>query len=150
MEDVLQAVKERLNGQAGIQYVDENWGQLDYYASNAPVKWPCVLIDISGGTFSNQGQDRQQTPFNRQIGDLRLELRIANLRISNSNVKAPVRQQQYNHSILKLLGDVHALLHGWRSVERCSTMLRASYQRVRRDDGVQEYVVIYTFSDHNC
>ena len=46
-----------------INYIDEDWGQLDYYAANFPVKFPCVLIDINHGQYSNLAKDIKSNAF---------------------------------------------------------------------------------------
>ena len=53
MKEILQNIQNRLSTITEIRYIDEDWGQLDYYSQNMPVQWPCCLIDIQSGNFSN-------------------------------------------------------------------------------------------------
>lgn len=150
MKEIIEAVQTRLAASATIKYVDENWGQLDYYSPNFPVKWPCVLIDVSQAQFSDIGRNNSQVPVNRQMGAVILELRIADVRMSNTSAKAPVMQKQYARSIHGLLEEVHASLHGWNPTATCGKLIRKSMNRVRRDDGVQEYVINYSAEINDC
>lgn len=150
MHDTIKAIQDRLSSNENIKYVDENWGQLDYYSPNFPVKWPCVLIDISSANFSNIGKDNSKVPINRQMGESILELRIANIRLTNTSGKAPNMQKLYATSIWKLIEQTHELLHGWNPTADNSKLIRTTINRVKRDDGVQEYAVRYSFEAHDC
>lgn len=150
MKEIIEAIQSKLSAEAEFNYVDENWGQLDYYSPNFPVKWPCVLIDIVGARFEDIGRDNSKVPVNRQLGDLVVELRIANLRMTNTSAKAPSLQKAYARSIFELLAKAHENLHGWAPVETTSKLIRQSVNRVKRDDGVQEYSVRYTLVDQNA
>lgn len=150
MVEVIKAIQDKLSANGNFEYVDENWGQLDYYSPNFPVKWPCVLIDIASANFSNIGKDHSKVPTNRQMGVIVVELRIANLRLTNTSSKAPTMQKLYARSIWELVEQVHMELHGWNPTETTSKLIRQSVNRVRRDDGVQEYAVRYTAEENDC
>ena len=150
MEKVIKAIQDKLSANGNFEYVDENWGQLDYYSPNFPVKWPCVLIDITSANFSNIGKDNSKVPANRQMGAIVVELRIANLRLTNTSAKAPTMQKLYARSIWELVEQVHMELHGWNPTQGTSKLIRQSINRVRRDDGVQEYAVRYTAEENDC
>ena|SRR5690606_35402905 len=150
MKTIIAEIQSRLVGNSNIKYVDENWGQLDYYSPNFPVKWPCVLIDIADARFSDIGRDNSKVPAARQIGSLVIELRIANLRLTNTSGQAPRLQQLQARSIHDLIEEVHATLHDWSPVDHCTKLVRQSQTRVKRDDGVQEYAVRYSLENHNC
>lgn len=60
MKDILQATIAQLNNIATLQYVDENWGQLDYYSQQPPVKYPCCLVDVGTIAWVNQGNKQQE------------------------------------------------------------------------------------------
>ena len=53
MKALLEKIQEKLSEVEGLKYIDENWGQLDYYSPNMPVQYPCVLIDIGQVQYSN-------------------------------------------------------------------------------------------------
>ena len=80
MKALLEKIQEKLSEVEGLKYIDENWGQLDYYSPNMPVQYPCVLIDIGQVQYSNLGKDLTKRPLQRQIGSVQLRLTIANMR----------------------------------------------------------------------
>jgi hypothetical protein len=150
MNTIIDNIKNELDSIKALKYVDENWGQLDYYSPNFPVKWPCALVDVSEAQFSNLGMDKSATPVHRQMADYRVEIRVANLKLTNTSVKAPATQKAQAHSVWVLIEDIHKKLQGFTPGENSSKLIRAGLSRVNRDDGVQEYSIIYSSSLHNC
>lgn len=149
MENVIQSIQQKIAALPAVKYVDEDWGQLDYYSPNFPVQWPCVLIDISGGQFAELGMDRTASPQNRQTANTTISITIANLKLTNTSSRAPQLQKDTGFSIWQLQQDVHAVLHGWRPTEATGKLVRTSFTRVKRDDGVQEYTVMYSLGMAN-
>ncbi len=149
MDAVIKSIQAKIDTLNSVKYVDEDWGQLDYYSPNFPVQWPCVLIDISNGRFDNIGQDKTAAPINRQTAITNVSLTIANLKLTNTSGRAPQLQKDAGFSIWQLQQEIHALLHGWRPTENTGSLIRSSMQRVKRDDGVQEYVVVYSLGMTN-
>jgi hypothetical protein len=149
MNQILQAVQNQLSEVPGINYIDENTGQLDAYSPNYPVKWPCVLLDINNARFSNLGMDKSRQPMQRQIGEFNLEVRVANLKLTNSSAKAPSRQKEQAASIWELIEEIHKALHGWRPNTMSGALIRTTVNRVLRDDGVQEYAIVYSSDVQN-
>jgi len=131
------------------KYVDEDWGQLDYYAPNFPVQWPCTLIDVTDINFDNIGKDRKATPVNRQQAQGIVTLTIANLKLTNSSGQAPQLQKDNVWSIWDLIEETHKLMQGFRISENGGDLIRRSLQRIKRDDGVQQYDITYSFSLNN-
>lgn len=149
MESLLQAVQDRLNEVSDLKYIDENWGQLDYYSPNMPVMWPCCLIDINDGDFSNLGRDLEKTPKERQMGNFALKIIIANLKLGNTSLQATKSQKNNGWQVWRIMQKVHEKLHGFTPVEYSSKLIRRNFQRVLRDDGVQEYHITYIFEARN-
>lgn len=149
MEKILQNVQNKLSEINGLKYIDENWGQLDYYSPNMPVMWPCCLIDINDGDFSNLGKDLGKKPKERQMGNFALKIILANLKLGNTSQRAPQLQKNNGWLIWKLMQSVHEKLHGFTPGENCSKLIRRSFQRTLRDDGVQEYHITYLFEARN-
>lgn len=150
MKEVIVATQAKLITLSAAKYVDENWGQLDYYSPNPPVQWPCILIDVSGIQFSNIGRDRSATPENRQQGEYNLELRIANLKLTNTSGRAPATQQAQARSIWDLVEEVHEMIQGFEPGAKFGKLIRTGMTRVAREDGVQEYAVYYRGKVDNC
>ena len=148
--DALQAIQNRLSEISALKYVDEDWGQLDYYSPNHPVQWPCALIDLGAVAYSNIGMDRTQTPINRQMGTISAVIKVANLKLTNSSKQAPQGQKNNAWFVHELKELIHHKLQGFAPSERSAKMIRVSQQRIQRDDGVQEYDLVYTFTLNDC
>lgn len=149
MDTIIPSVQALLEVIDEVNYVDEDWGQLDNYSPHPPVKWPCILIDIAAASFSELGQDRTATPMQRQIADTRISLTIANMKLTNSSGRAPQPQKDNAHSIHTLIKKVHEKLHGINPNATSGKLIRTGFQRVKRDDGIQEYTVIYSLDKTN-
>lgn len=143
MKELIDSTRSRLDQGTLLKYIDENWGQIEYVVAQ-PVKWPCALISIFDGQFSDIGIDRSLTPNWRQMAEYTVELRIAHLKLSPSSAKATATMKQNSLSIFDVLQEVHDLLHGWTPGGNFGRFIRKRMQQVKRDDGVQEYVVYYT------
>ena len=149
MKTILQNILNKLSEVTELKYIDEDWGQLDYYSPNMPVKFPCCLIDIQSGQFTNMGQDLAKKPRQRQNGVFSLKLSLADLKLSNTSLLAPKNQKENAWKIYDIVERIHQKLHGFSPLENCSKLLRLSFNRVMRDDGVQEYAIIYEFEAYN-
>ncbi|GGB82885.1 hypothetical protein GCM10007424_23640 [Flavobacterium suaedae] len=149
MIEVLQALYEQLNTVEELNYIDEDWGQLDSYGNDCPVKWPCCIIDIQSSDFSDIGRDRSAEPQNRQQGISTIVLRVANLKLTNSSLKAPVFQKEKAFKIHRIIEQVHKKIHGFRPVPGHDNLIRVNLRKVRRDDGIQEYLITYSIGLNN-
>lgn len=150
MNQILLAIQAKLAEVAELKYIDENWGQLDLYGPEIPVQWPCALIALSGGNFSNIGRDLKAKPMNRQEGTLSFEITIAKLKLTNSSFMAPESQKTQAFEVWEIVEKAHEVLHGWKPIENAGGMIRTNFGSVRRDDGVQEIRITYTMGLHNC
>lgn len=149
MDELLLKITERLATAEGIRYSDENWGQLIYFGVECPVQWPCGLVDLASGQFSNNGYDYMQDEISQQ-GTISIEITIANIKLTNTSVKAPMSQKNKGFEIYKLVENVHKVLQGWKPLDTSGAMIRANMQSVKRDDGVQEKRIIYTIGLNGC
>src|SRR5690554_5183741 len=112
MKQILQNLQNQLHErEEAIQYIDENWGQLDLYGPEIPVKWPCVLIDINQAQFTNTGRNNNVIPPNRQQGTAIIELTIAALKLTNTSFKAPATQKWHGFEIWEVVEEVHQKVH---------------------------------------
>lgn len=102
MKEILQTLQNRIAEIAQIRYIDENWGQLAYYDNTMPVQFPCCLIDISNVQYSNAGRDVRQTPQQRQIGRTEIKFTLANLKLTNTSLRAPQNQKNDTWAIWEL------------------------------------------------
>lgn len=138
MDTVISTAQARLIAQVeALKDVNEDWGQLDNYSPNFPVKWPCALIDVLDVQWSNTGKKIQ-------MGLAQIRVKIADLRLSNSSKAAPSGQKDKSNSFYILTQQVYSALHGWRGADHYSAFIRISERRVQRDDGVKEHWMIFT------
>ena len=138
INDILTLIQNRLaETQRTIRYMDENWGQLDYYNDNPPVQWPCVLLELQSASWRNQAKRVQD-------GELRITLTVADIKTANTSYRAPAMQKQTSAAIWILLSNIHKALHGWCPGAEFGTMARLSTQRVRREDGIRQFDVTYS------
>ncbi|EKB58394.1 hypothetical protein [Bergeyella zoohelcum] len=149
MKQILQNIQNRLAEITELRYIDEDWGQIDYYSPNMPVQWPCCLIDIQSGQFANISKDITKRPKDRQNGSFAVKITLANMKLTNTSYLAPQGQKDNAWAIFELVEKIHQKLHGFSPRENCSKMLRTSFGRTQRDDGVQEYAIMYEFEAHN-
>ncbi len=137
MVEVLAGVQQQLLTKVpAIKYVDENWGQLDQYSPNHPVKWPCCLIDAGTVVWMNLGNKQQQ-------GTANITLDVANLKLTNTSGKAPAAQRTQAWTIHTIMQQVHQAIHNFRVEDFSSMMYRKTTVRIGRDDGVQQYRIVY-------
>ncbi|MBS7234057.1 hypothetical protein KHA90_23925 [Flavobacterium psychroterrae] len=149
MKQFLENTQAQINEVPGIAYIDEDWGQLDDYSPNPPVKWPCCLIDITNIDFSDIGRDNKSIPQNRQEGTGSIVLTFANLKLTNTSFNAPQAQKDDARAIHELIELAHGKIHGFAPVMGSGRLMRKSFKRVKRDDGIQQYQVVYTIAMHN-
>jgi hypothetical protein len=144
MKQFLESTQTKVIEVSGLQYVDEDWGQLDNYTETSPIEWPCCLIDISNADFSDIGTDKEAVPQSRQEALGSITLTFADLKIieeGSLNVNA--------WSLQDLIEEVHGKIHGFTPVAGSGKLIRKSLKRVKRDDGIQQYDVVYTIGMRN-
>ena len=149
MKILIQNIQTLLDNITGIKYIDADWGQLDYYSPNFPVKFPCVLLDVTNVRYSDIGTDKKVVPINRQEASATLSLTIADLKLSNTSSRAPQPQKDNAFSLYEIIAEIHALVQGFKPDEKAGSLIRTGMQRVKRDDGVQEYIITYGFALYN-
>lgn len=149
MKQAIQNIQNKL-AETSSNYIDEDWGQLDYYSPNFPVKWPCTLIDVTSANYQNKGRDRTATPEHRQTAMNLVSIKVANLRLTKSSKMAPQSQKDAAWSIWDLIDETHTLMQGFRPLENSGGLIRTGLRRVQRDDGVQEYVLLYSWGLNDC
>jgi hypothetical protein len=136
MEQLLQDIQNRLLAQVpDLKYVDEDWGQLDYYSPNPPVKFPCALIDIFRADWSNEGKLLQ-------TGLVQVRIILADWRISNSSGAAPAGQKEKAMAVRVLERQIFQALHGWSGSRNYAKLIRQSSLRVKKE-GMRQLETTY-------
>lgn len=149
MKELLLSLQDRLSSDSDLKYIDEDWGQLDDYGVHTPVKWPCCLIDFTAANYSDIGIDRASTPQNRQQATGSITLNFANLKLTNTSKLAPIGQKNDAWMLIELVEVAHGIIQGFRPSEKSGAMMRTSFRRIKRDDGIQQYQVVYTVALNN-
>ena len=149
MKALLEKIQQKVSEITELKYIDENWGQLDYYSPNMPVQYPCTLIDVQQVQYSNIGKDLTKTPLQRQIAQVQIKITIANMRLTNTSLQAPRRQKEDAWAIWTLIEKIHQTIHGFSPLPNVSPLIRTSQNRTLRDDGLQEYEVYYSCQIQN-
>lgn len=147
MDELIQNFQTRLlEGVPELRYIDEDWGQLDYYDKFPPVKFPCALIDIQNGQFTDDGELRQR-------GVLTVVVKLYLLRLSNTSNGAPQSQKNEAKKGWQVYKKVNQALHGQDFLETgFNAPIRQSMQRIKRSDGIYERDIVYTIGvvDNSC
>lgn len=149
MKQLLLNLQNQLATATALKYIDEDWGQLDDYGAHTPVKWPCCLVDFADADYSDIGTDRSATPQNRQQATGSIAFTFANLKITNSSKNAPVNQKDQAYLLLGIIEDAHKKIHAFRPAANSGGLIRKSFRRVKRDDGIQQYRVVYSIGLNN-
>ncbi|MFV8392763.1 hypothetical protein [Flavobacterium sp. LB2P6] len=149
MKQLLLNLETQLATVTAIQYIDEDWGQLDDYGPHAPVKWPCCLVDFADADYTDIGTDRTATPQNRQQASGTITFNFANMKIGNSSKNAPINQKHQAYLMLEIIEEAHKKIHGFRPDENSGALIRKSFRRIKRDDGIQQYRVVYSIGLNN-
>ena len=149
MKTLLINIQEKIENANVFKYVDEDWGQLSDYGTAPPVKWPCILFDVTGVTYSDIGIDKTKSPKNRQQATGMITFSVANLKLANSSAKTSIAQKQNAWEVHDLNEAAHKLLQGFRPDVNCGALIRSGMRKIRRDDGVQLYQITYTFGQND-
>lgn len=90
MEEILEAVMQKLSQITELRWIDLNVGQMN--AQEPPVDYPCALVDIAAIEHTTAGTQRQ-------IGELQLEVELYFIVRSPANTNAPghLREQAFGH-----------------------------------------------------
>jgi hypothetical protein len=149
MKQFLVNTQTKISEIIGVLHIDEDWGQLDNYTPNAPIQWPCCLIDVSNLDFSDNGRDKDAIPQNRQEASGSITLTFANLKSANSGIENPQAPNNSSWLLQNLIEEVHAKVHGFMPVTSAGKLIRKSLKRIKRNDGIQQYDVVYSIGMHN-
>jgi len=137
MRTLLNDIREKLQATGLFKYIDDDWGQLDDYASNPPTKWPCALVDIIDAKPESLGRVVQQL-------ECTILIRLADIRTSNSSQQAPTGQRAKSAELFGMAQTVFAGLHGWHKPgSGYGTLSRVGFRRSHRDDGIREYHILF-------
>jgi len=139
MKHIIDDIEGRLESKVpALKYIAQDWGQLSLYVNGErpPVKFPCALVDIQSGQFSNDGNLVQE-------GLLQITITIADL-TQNISRKAPIDLTELERRIYDIMQDIYKALHGWSGHVDYSGFVRTSFGRVIRTDGIRMRTINFT------
>lgn len=136
IKSVLTAIETALKPNPNIRYVNEDWGQLDFY-DQPPVLFPCVLLECEAVDFTSTGRRSQQAKGS-------VAVRVADVKMINQpNAKVlSSTTTEERFAFFDLLNEINKELHGLSGVD-FTPLSRRSMNRARRDDGIREFVLVY-------
>lgn len=120
-----------------LKYVDEDWGQLDYYNVAQPVKYPCSLININTASYSNEGNLVQQ-------GLINVIITVCDVKLTNTSGSAPQLQKQAAWKVYDIIDAIVKALHGWAGSPNYSKLCRIQINRRKNDEGLNLFDIIFT------
>lgn len=131
MKQIFLDIQNKLAEIGELKHIDKNWGQLQY--EQPPLKFPCALLDIANVNYSQLGQLAQQA-------EGYIDITIANLRLTNSNLRNPNKEASYE--VFDIMDAIHQLLHGW-SNGTFGRLIRTNLQKVATDSSYEIYKLTY-------
>ena len=137
-QPIIKAIMDKITEIGVFKYVAEDWGQLDSFGENAPLKYPCCLIDFENITYSDEGQKTQRAFAN-------ISLTIANVIAHNTSTKAPEYHLSTNLNFYDLLDVLQENVHGWhppcQSVQ--GNLTRTKVTKLKKRSGLKAALVNY-------
>jgi len=138
METIYNAILSKLTEITELKYSSEDWGQLNYYGTDCPVQWPCCVFDMNNATFSETSGPQQ--------GTLQIAFNVANLRLTPNSVRASTVQKANSWEVIQLVESIHEKLKRYRPHQQHGRLIRTSMRKIKRQDAIKQYEVIYTMS----
>jgi len=139
MKKIVSDIEGRLESEVpALKYIGQDWGQLSLYVNGdrPPVKFPCALVDIMSGQFTNDGNLVQE-------GLLQIVISVADM-TQNVSRKAPIDLTANEMRIYDIIQDIYKALHGWSGGVDYSGFVRTSFGRAIRDDGIRMRTITFT------
>jgi len=135
MDTILLNVMERLEAITELQYVSEDWGQLNF--EQPPVNWPCALVDFGEVKYTQAGRNTQQA-------DAILNITIADIRFDGLNTRLPEKNRQRIGEVFRIIEKVNNTIHGYGTGSH-SKFQRIALKKIIREDAVREFLTTYRF-----
>lgn len=134
IKSALIAVETALTPIKTLRYINEDWGQLDYY-DQPPLLFPCALLECEGVDYTSTGRRMQQARGT-------IVVRLADMQMRKpGNVTTDTAPR---YEFFDIIDQVHKVLQGLSGAD-FSPLDRRTLRRVRRDDAVREFVMQYSF-----
>ena len=136
MKEILEAVMAKLKTQVSdLQYIAEDYGQIDNYGDVPPVKFPCALLSIG------HVQYEEATKSQRRV-KITLLVRIADAPSLIGNVAAPDSYRTRAFAIFDLIEKVKTAINGMQSQSYNKIKIQNATHFVR-EDLIREYAMTF-------
>lgn len=125
-----------------ILFTNLDIGQLEHYAGERPaVSFPCVLIDFTGSSYTEQGALDQW-------GQCTMQLRLGFSPFSSPHSNAPDLSKQEALKHYEIEQKLFAVLHGWEPVYNAEVLaqplIRTTVQSEARSDAYRVRIINFT------
>jgi len=136
MKDIMLAIMAQLEEKVkDLHYIAEDYGQVDFYETEPPVKFPCALISISNLRFDNVGSyDRNST--------ITVMIRLVDDKSVFANQKSSDDYKNRAFAILDLIDEVGAALHGFGG-HTFKKLIEKTGTPNLRNDALREYALMF-------
>lgn len=136
MKQILSVVMERLKEQVpDLQYIAEDWGQLDFYDQTPPVKFPCALISVSSINFESQTHDCRWATMT-------ILIRVADAPAVSGSMAAPESYRNRAFSIFDLMDKIGISLYAFGG-EEFNEIEQKTITHYNREDAIREYAMLF-------
>ena len=126
-----------------VAQVDMDYGQLRLYEGRAALKFPCVLLDFPGWSFSNIGGLAQ-------IGQGPVIVTIAFAAYSRTDSKATDSMLDRGLEFLDIEQEVCEWLHGFAPAQSMGYLIRQTATSANLPDGIRTRVITFALELEDC
>lgn len=136
MKAILAAVMQQLKDRVSdLQYIAEDWGQLDFYDQTPPVKFPCALVSVSNINFESQTEGCRWATMT-------LLIRVADAPSVSGTMAAPEVYRNRAFAIFDLMDAVGNALYGFGG-EEFNQIEQKTITHYNREDAIREYAMLF-------
>lgn len=140
------AIMDRLEKEVtAIKHIDQDMGQLQGNSTRASVGFPNILVDFTGWTFSNIGDNVQLAQ-----GKVVVSLGWAQYTPSSNHMEPAYREEALK--IFAIERDVNKVLHGWSPGDEFGYLTRSNIDTRNLIAGVRQRPLSYDleFEDYSA
>lgn len=139
MKHILDSIMRRLQEQVpSLQYIAEDWGQLDFYDDAPPVKFPCALISVSTVRFEPQ-------TMSSRWATMTILVRVADAPAVSGTMAAPESYRNRAFAIFDLMDAIGNALYAFGEDE-FNPLEQKNITHYSREDAIREYALLFETS----
>jgi hypothetical protein len=128
-----------------IKWIDQDLGQLEHFEYRPAVDFPCLLIDFSNATYSEEGGLVQ-------FGDVNVMFRLGFAPFSQSYAAAPLDVRQQALGYYDIEQDLFEALQGWNNSFTTPFIRMHADTEHRPHDGLRIRLLTFNtaYEDHSA